>query len=163
MSGIEDEIRAMEQVAGGLEAVDGGARLRILRWAIHRYGGDDALEIATEDDQGRIGYSDFVGLFDAANPTTGVESALVGGYWLQAVEGADDFQSQQVNDALKDLGRGVANITDALAKLERRRPALVRQVAKAGRTRQARKRYRLTTAGLEEVARMLSRLREQDE
>src|SRR5438093_685050 len=75
-----------------------------------------------------VTYGAFVDLFDAATPKTDPERALIGAYWFQVVGGASDFQSQQVNEALKDVGHGVGNITDALSKLQRRKPALVRQV-----------------------------------
>ena len=105
-------------------------------------------------------YGAFVDLFDAATPKTDPERALIGAYWFQVVGGASDFQSQQVNEALKDVGHGVGNITDALSKLQRRKPALVRQVAKSGRTRQARKRYKITSAGIGAVHGMTRRVEE---
>jgi hypothetical protein len=44
-----------------------------------------------------------------------------------------------------------------LGALQGRKPALVRQVAKSGRTRQARKKYKLTTAGISAVRAMIAR------
>jgi hypothetical protein len=96
-------------------------------------------------------------LFDSAAPKTDPERALVGGYWFQSVRDRADFQAQEVNTALKDVGQGIGNITEAFSALQERSPALVRQVAKSGRTRQARKKYKLTTAGTSAVRQMLAR------
>ncbi len=78
------------------------------------------------------------------------------GYWFQVVQNQADFVGQAVNNALKDVGHGVGNITNALSSLQSRKPALVRQVAKSGRTQQARKKYKLTTAGVSAVRAMMN-------
>ncbi len=70
-------------------------------------------------------------------------------------ENADDFASAQVNAQLKHLGHRVDNITRAIDALISEKPALVIQVRKSGSTRQARKLYRVTDAGAQEVQRML--------
>jgi hypothetical protein len=89
-------------------------------------------------------------------PKTEAERALAGAYWFQVIQGQADFQGQQVNNELKNVGHGVSNITVALGKLQNQKPALVRQVAKSGRSRQARKKYKLTTAGISAAKAMIS-------
>jgi hypothetical protein len=101
-------------------------------------------------------YEDLADLYNAANPTSDVQRALVAGYWFQVVEGNTTFASQTLNTALKDLGHGLSNITKALTALQQQRPALASQVKKAGKSRQARKVYKLTRAGITEVERMLA-------
>jgi len=173
---VEDpEIKAMSEITAALERIeDSEARTRILSWATTRFApnvrvssgggaaGRDGARAGGDGDQhgddgaGTQEYAVFVDLFDAARPRTEPERALVGGYWFQVVQGASDFPSMSVNNALKDIGHGVSNITDALSKLQNRKPAAqIRQVAKSGRSRQGRKRYKLTTAGVAEVKRML--------
>ncbi|MCA1694400.1 MAG: hypothetical protein LC749_06575 [Actinobacteria bacterium] len=90
------------------------------------------------------------------NPTTDIDRALTGGYWFQVVKASPCFQAQQVNNVLKDVGHGVENIARALTNLQERSPALVRQLSKSGRTKQARKTYKLTTAGVAAIATRLS-------
>jgi len=90
-------------------------------------------------------------LLDRADPSNRQERILTVAYWLQVEQGQAEWTSQAVNDLLKDLGEGVPNITDALASLVGRRPSLVRQIRKTGRTQQARKRYSLTEAGRQVV------------
>jgi hypothetical protein len=161
------EIGAMSQVASALADLDDGARARVLEWALKRY--DVKLRPARgasggggNGGRGSVGdgfisqeFDVFADLFDAASPKTETDRALVGGYWFQVVQGSADFGGQAVNDALKDVGHGVSNITNALSKLQNRKPALVRQVAKSGRSQQARKKYKLTTAGISAVQKMM--------
>jgi hypothetical protein len=167
----DKEVEAMGSVAAALEDLEDDATVRVLRWAAQRFAGehaDSVLGAATgtqgsgAGDDGGSGagepaaFEDFVDLFDTASPGTAPQRALVGGYWFQVVRGGSDFGAQDVNTALKDLGHGVSNITDALGALQERKPALVRQVGKSGRTRQARKTYKLTQAGITAVMKMLS-------
>lgn len=56
----------------------------------------------------------------------------------------------------KHLGHGEQNITDALNKLMQKQPALIRQVRKDGKTKQARKRYALTDPGRRVVMDLLA-------
>jgi hypothetical protein len=77
-------------------------------------------------------------------------------YWFQVVQGQTDVDSQKVNTELKQLGHGMKNITSAFSELIRERPQLVLQVRKAGSTRQARKRYRLTAEGIKKVKALMS-------
>jgi hypothetical protein len=171
MAQEDPEIKAMGTVAGALSNLDSDAQTRVLHWAFTRFnitppsgrgsgagsrgGGTPGVEINGNGHEGAE-FQAFVDLFDAARPRTDAERALIGGYWFQVVGGSTDFQAQQVNTALKDVGHGVENITNALSSLQERSPALVRQVAKSGRTRQARKKYKLTTAGAAAVRRMLA-------
>jgi hypothetical protein len=172
MAQEDPEIKAMGTIAGALVDLDKEAQARVLDWAARRFdvslpsGGSPSGRGRREGRNGGGGsdlnppedveFQDFVDLFDGAGPRTDAERALVGGYWFQIIGGSSDFQSQEVNTALKDVGHGVGNITQALDQLQNRSPALVRQVAKSGRTRQARKKYKLTTAGTAAVRRMLA-------
>lgn len=161
------EISAMSTIAGALTGLDEDARRRVLDWAAKRFdinltfersrkksSGADAQDGESTEQQ-QEDFAVFADLFDAANPKSEAERALVGGYWFQVVEGSQDFQGQPVNNSLKDVGRGVSNITVALGNLQERKPALVRQVSKSGRSKQARKKYKLTSAGISTVEAML--------
>jgi len=172
MAQEDPEIHAMGTIAGALVDLDSEAQARVLDWAARRFNvsipsgggassrgrGDGRNDGGGPDHNppGDVEFQDFVDLYDSAGPRTDADRALVGGYWFQIVGGNSDFQAQEVNTALKDVGNGVGNITQALDQLQSRTPALVRQVAKSGRSRQARKKYKLTTAGTAAVRRMLA-------
>jgi hypothetical protein len=160
MTGEDLEIRAIQKVAEALKDLENDQRARVIDWAAKRFAvelpnaskrnisrrGDNANGEKTSSE-----YSDFADLFDVATPKNDSGKALVGGYWFQVVQGGTDFTGLQVNDALKNLGHGVGNITTALGNLQKQKPALVRQVEKSGRSKQARKKYKLTQAGISAV------------
>ena len=73
------------------------------------------------------------------------------GYWLQVCNKAESFDSQRANTELKNLGHGVPNITKAIDGLKAQNPALALQLKKAGTTRQARKVYKITVAGVKAI------------
>lgn len=164
---LANEIRAMQSVAQALAGLDADSTRRVLKWAVDRYQVKPAAPVpppevehvapAAQYPQSRESFGDFADLFDAANPESGVENALVAGYWFQAVQKHAELDSQQLNSALKNLGRPSSNITRDLDSLMTRTPRLVIQVRKDGNTKQARKRYKLTTEGVRAVERMLTR------
>jgi hypothetical protein len=156
----DPELDAMSTIADALSKVsEPEAQARVLRWAADRFGVKEitAKKVEkqpeeTEPKPDAHKFDDFVDLFDAVNPTTDVERALTGAYWLQALQGGQSWQSYQVNTLLKDTGHGIGNITDALDGAQSRKPALVRQMAKSGKSKQARKTYKLTTSGVSYIA-----------
>ena len=94
-------------------------------------------------------------LFSMADLRNDPERALFGAYWLQEIGGQPDFDSASLNRELKHLGHAASNITSALTSLMTKRPQLVVQTRKSGASRQARKKYKLTSAGVQKVKAML--------
>lgn len=160
---VEDpELQAMATIKGALDSLETPeARERVLRWAAERSGLGPPLRAGGASSQRSGGDSgggevtDIPGLFNAADPSTDPQRALVVGYWFQQVQMQPDFSSQQVNAELKNLGHGVGNITDAFTSLMDRRPRLVIQTHKSGKAKQARKKYKLTTEGIRAVQTMM--------
>ena len=97
---------------------------------------------------------DFAEFYHYCNADSEPERALVAAYWGQEFELVNPFESQAVNDALKRLGYPISNITRALGDLAGGRPQLIMQIEKSGRTKQARKKYRVTDAGIRTVNHM---------
>lgn len=167
---IDPEIAAMTDVSRALADLGEEARGRVLRWAAERYGitylkpaHNKPKDDAEEDNDSRGGgsgdsqtFTTIDELFEVASAKTNTQKALVAAYWFQVIEGNVGFQSQALNTALKNMGIGIANITDALSSAESAKPALVMQVAKTGKTRQARKTYKLTSAGISAVKALLT-------
>jgi len=102
-------------------------------------------------------FEDLASLSASARPTDGPEKALVVAYWKQIREQLPEWTAQAVNTELKHMGEQLPNITGTLNLLKDRKPALVVQLKKSGNTRQARKQYKLTSAGIKEVETMLAR------
>ncbi len=157
------EIEAMRTLEEALEALDEGARSRVLQWAWSRFGstprssGTAPLQSAPTSLGNTSDFATFAELFDAASPTIERDKALVAAYWAQICQGQQTFQSQSLNNDLKDLGHGVGNITEALTQLKAYRPALILQLKKSGLSKQARKTYKLTEEGARRVRRMISK------
>ena len=156
----DEELAAMARMDRILRALSSDSAARAIRWIAERYGvgsaGSGPRPASTASIPGAVGVPiDLAELFAQANPGTLNEKALVASYWFQAVNGTTDLDAQTINTELKQLGHGIKNITAAFAELISSRPQLAIQVRKAGNTKQARKRYRLTTEGLKRVRLML--------
>jgi hypothetical protein len=155
-----DELEAMKAVADVLEPLDPPARNRVLHWANAKYAVPSELRQGGASAPADVPavpaaeFSEFADLFYAVEPQSIAERALVAAYWLAGPAG-EPFQSQALNGLLKDLGYQAANITDALSQNMRERPALIVQIKKSGSTRQARKSYKITDAGMRKVRSMI--------
>jgi hypothetical protein len=97
----------------------------------------------------------FAELYDACDPTSTGEKALVGAYWVQVLTGKSTWSSFEVNKILKDLGHGDSTINRTFSNLMGQKPAKVLQVRRSGSTRQARKTYKLTAEGIKSVKAMM--------
>lgn len=163
--GDDPEIAAMSLVASALKDLQPDEQTRVLDWAVKKFGvaigstgartagavqGGTAARVAEDGT-----FTEFAELFAAASPKTDINKALVAGYWAQIIGNKASFQSQELNSDLKHLGHHIGNITQALDSLIAMKPQLVLQLRKDGNTRQARKTYKLSTAGVDVVKKML--------
>ncbi|MFK3836623.1 hypothetical protein [Microbacterium sp. NPDC087868] len=168
------EIEAMGTVSKALAGIDEDARGRVIRWVAERYGisvstaksrgavndqvdqddedGEDDAEIETG---GGGGYSHFAELYDASGASTHGDGMLVAAYWVQILRGQESFGSLELNKLLKDLGHGVTGTAKVMTNLIGKKPALILQLKKSGKSKQARKTYKLTDAGRKAVEQMI--------
>jgi hypothetical protein len=165
----DEEFEAIRTVYTALEALDNDARTRVLNYIISRL--NIATEIEPEDETAEAAanqdavlrqeqsqapkYESFAELFDAAQPSGNANMALVAGYWLQVCQGQGDFDGQSANTELKHLGQRIENITVAMNSLSGQKPALAIQLRKSGKSKQARKTYKVTIAGIKAVEAMI--------
>lgn len=166
----DKQLAAMQKVVEALGGLDEGDLRVVLGFIGMRYGAikvppsragvvvADAAGTASGDGGAAMPgtFNAFHDLYHAANPATESEKALVAGYWVQVCQQNEGFESFTANSALKDMGYTVSNITRALDVLMAQEPKYVMQIKKTGTSRQARKVYKLTTAGLKRVAEMLN-------
>ena len=173
------DLKAIETILTSLEPFDDMERQRILGFVISRLGLPSKLQgpglvastsSSTQDlaqpggskvDLG--GVSDLAELMAAAHPQTDNDRALIAAAFLQSENGTKDLTGQQINAALKELGHSCSNITMAMSALMNARPALVIQTRKSGRTKQARKLYRVTTSGFSHVQAMVNGIENDEE
>jgi hypothetical protein len=158
----DKEIEALSLVAGALEHLDQEAVQRVLTWAAAKHNvsfANPAAKRGAEDidnDDNQNGYSSFADFYDAANPHTENDKVLVAAYWVQELQKTEEWDSQSLNDLLKNLGHPISNITRTLDRLQAEKPRLAMQTLKSGKSKQGRKRYKLTVEGSKSVKKMLS-------
>ncbi len=154
----------MSIASAAIEKIDDNeARMRVVEWLAKRFGATPQFSVATDttateanNEQGEtVAFALFSDLYDSANPSTNMARALVGGYWIQVQGRQQTWDSFNVNKLLKDVGYGIDSISHRLTDAQSQKPALVRQTSKSGKSRQARKKYRLTRAGIKYVQDML--------
>lgn len=153
------ELAAMQTVYEALEGLDEPARQRTLVWAADRLDlklSNSQRRKSDGDDIEPVAFTDVAELAHAAQPANGTEYALVAAYWLQVVEEKDGWSGNEVNSLLKNLGHGLSNVTTTMNGLIKRKPALVMQTGKSGRSAQAKKTYKLTISGVGDVKKMIS-------
>lgn len=161
----------MKAVAEALSVLDAEATSRVLRWAAERFGNIQlpaaanagSVDVEVENNNGvpppngaKPEYESLAELHAALSPDTDAERALIAAYWFQCIEGMPEFGAQTINTALRDLGRRISNITTAFSSLMGQKPQLVVQLKKSGGAKQARKTYKLTTAGRTKVEDMIN-------
>ncbi len=164
MSDAIAELEAMKKVAQAIEDLEPEGRARVLRWAADHYAVGEVKQrakvapiddVPVDVDKNPLQSFETIGdLFARTQPSSDAEKALVAGYWLQVEQGSSDFGTQEINGELKHLGYGVGNITRAFEMLKKTRPQQVIQLRKAGSTKQARKTFKLTDAGVKVVEAM---------
>jgi hypothetical protein len=161
-----EEFEAMGSIATTLKKLPEEARGRVLEYMIKLFAKKQLITAPAESDASTQEtqraddaqtFADFPSLFGAATTDTGTERALLAGYYLQVVKGLPDFDSFSANKELRHVGYEAANITRDFDNLMVRTPALMMQTKKLGSTKQARKQYRLTAAGINLVKEMLGR------
>jgi hypothetical protein len=145
------EVRALGRVVDAVDGLDASAIQRVLEWAWKRFVGAGAPEPGASRAATPAEPTDLADLYVAARPATDADKVLVVAYWHQVSTGKENLDAQTIHRDLKNLGHGVGNVTRACSALIREKPQLMIQVKKAGSTRQARKQYRLTAAGLQRV------------
>lgn len=95
--------------------------------------------------------------FAATTPNTDWEKGLVVATYLQIKNEMSDFTGFQVNKELKNLGHGMANITSTFDVCIEKKPQLILQLRKEGKSRQAQKKYKVSAEGIKYVKTLLGK------
>lgn len=163
----DKQIVAIQKIVDALDSLEDEGDLGVVLGFINlRYGPNHlSSSIALQSSHALVGSTtpsnsnlpisgSFPDFYHSTNPQTDGEKALVSGYWIQKCNGAESFDSFSVNQQLKDMGYPIGNITRAFDWLMSQKPQLVHQVKKSGSTKQARKLFKVTQAGLTHVEKM---------
>ena len=93
--------------------------------------------------------------FSDASPNNEWEKALIVAAYLQVKNGLADITSFDVNKQLKNLGHASANITQAFDGNINRKPQFILQLRKDGKSKQAKKKYKVSGEGIKYANSML--------
>jgi hypothetical protein len=167
---IDPELRAMITVYEALKDLDDEAKGRVIEWVSGKFELERSERFYPEDDRnpveapfeekGLLDFGSVAEAFGAANPKNTPDKALVVAAYLQASKGGTDISGREINRELTQIGHGVNNITRAVEPLIKKKPQLLIQTRKEGKTKQAQKKYRVTSEGFMFVKRLVNRVEE---
>ena len=119
--------------------------------------------LGSEDSKSLDGFESLADLFSVANVKTDQEKVLLSASYLQMKNSLPDLTGREINKELQNLGHGVANITNTITGLMVKKPKLMIQTHKSGKTKQAQKKYKVTIEGLATAKKYINLVNESDE
>ena len=156
----DPELESMAKMNDALETLSEEQRRRVLLWALDKFqvplGNSIKVVNSKESVPRQLGsteFADLASLFEACDPTSDREKALIAGYWLQLSSSGKEWDTESANEELKELGHGINNIALAVHGLK---PKFVLQTKMQSEDGKKRKQYRLTTLGMKKVRDMIS-------
>lgn len=161
----DEEIEVMSTVYQAMKELGNDSQLRILNWLTDKFQLNRELNRLKEH-KDKINDGSYKGsdidrfssideLFSHVDPKGTGQKVLVVASFLQVKYQKTDLTGREINQDLRNLGHGVKNITAAIQPLIDRKPKLMIQTRKAGATKQAQKKYKVTSEGLKVVREML--------
>ncbi len=161
---LDPELKAMNDAYKVLNGLDEGTRARVVNWLISKFSINRAKSITTssaqvgmENNAGSISsFTSIADLFGKTTFKTESDKALLVAAYLQLKENKEELTSREINKELNHLGHGVSNITVAIGVLINRKPNLMMQTRKEGKSQQAQKKYKVTMEGLKAAEAMVS-------
>lgn len=158
----DDELDVMSVVYEELKKIDDEAKQRVLDWVAGKFSlrpSKNAIEgtkIPVGESISIESFSSVADAFTATSPEIDRDKALIVAAFLQRNLGKDEITGYEINSELRQLGHGLNNVTDAIDQMMDRKPKLMMQVKKEGKTKQARKKYKVTVEGFKAVQHMLT-------
>ena len=163
---MEPELEAMNNVFLALKDLEDDAKQRVISWAIGRFslsakptktpdpfaGSGETDEIQNKD---FTSFDSAADVFSKANVKHEPDKVLVIASYLQQKNGSE-LTGREINKELIHLGHGVGNITNAITSLIKRKPKLMIQTRKEGKSKQAQKKYKVTGEGIKSALKMIS-------
>ncbi len=181
---LDPEIKAMSDVLQALEGLEESTRTRVLKWAISKYQLEDIMLVEGSPQKTKLkkgldesstggnmrnsvdatsisDFSDLGEFYSQVDPNTDSEKVLTIGVHYQMNMGYEDLNSADLNKELKHLGYRVSNVTVSISLLMKKKPALMIQTRKEGNSKQSRKKYRVTQAGIKYIEQLLNKSNEE--
>ena len=164
--GFEPELKAMNDVYDALKNLEDEAKKRVIDWVIGKFSlGQQKRKLAaaseeTSEDSGakRVEFTSFksvADLFAKTNLRTDADKVLIMAAYLQETKNVGELAGREINKQLHHLGHGVSNITATITSLMNKKPQLMIQTRKEGKTKQAQKKYKVTDEGFATAKKMI--------
>ena len=172
---MDPELEALSKVNDAIKNLPEDAKIRVVAWLINKYSiysnqpanasmppkkllsenGVEEKEIVEGDGQQIASFSSPAEFFAKCSPSKPSEKILVIAAYLQTKNSEKDLSGFEINQVLKNMGHKVENITHKMDTLMGQKPQLMIQTKKSGNSRQAKKSYRVTDAGIKEVEKLI--------
>lgn len=173
-SSNDKELLVMSEVYKKIKDLTDEEKMRVLDWLANKFSLTSASSSqkkntptgAPQRDESSDNLKSFDSLADVfavANVKTDQEKVLLSASYLQLKNDAADLTGREINKELQQLGHGVGNITNTITGLMARKPKLMIQTHKSGKTKQAQKKYKVTTEGLAVAKKYLAQTTESDD
>lgn len=158
----DDELEVMGAVYNEFMRVDDEAKQRVLDWIAGKFSlisSKNAIT-GTKPLAGETitieSFDSVADAFTTASPEIDRDKALIVAAFLQRKMGKGEITGYEINQELRQLGHGLRNVTDAMSQMMEKKPKLMIQVKKEGKSKQARKKYKVTSEGFKAVQEMLT-------
>ena len=163
---FEPELKAMNDVYDALKNLEDEAKKRVIDWVIGKLSlGQQKRKLAgvpeeTSEDFGAkiveiTSFKSVADLFAKTNLKTDADKVLIIAAYLQETKNVGELSGREINKELHHLGHGVSNITAAITSLMNKKPQLMIQTRKEGKTKQAQKKYKVTAEGFASAKKMI--------
>ena len=164
---INPELKAMHDAYEAIEALgDDESKARVIRWLFSKFSvaGSKLHTLQSTISKSEIlhtkvdipSYETVADIFSHASPRTCSDKVLIVASFLQEKYEKSELTGLEINNELRHLGHGVSNITVAIQGLIDKKPKLMIQTRKEGKSRQAHKKYKVTVEGIKIAKEMLT-------
>lgn len=170
---IDPELKAMHGAYEAIEALDDDeSKARVIKWLFSKFSvagsklhtsQNTISESETLHTKVDIpSYETVADIFSHASPRTESDKVLIVASFLQDKYGKSELTGREIHKELQHLGHGVSNITMAIQGLIDKKPKLMIQTRKEGKSKQAHKKYKVTVEGIKIAKEMLTTFEDEE-
>lgn len=174
---MDPELEALSKINDTINDLPEDAKIRVVAWLINKYSiysnqpvnasvspkkllsenGVEEKEIVDGNDQLIATFSNPADLFAKCSPSKSGEKILVVAAYLQTKNSGKDLSGYEINQVLKNMGHKVESFSHRMDTLMGQKPQLMIQTKKCGNSKQGKKSYRVTDAGMKEVEKLINK------
>lgn len=155
----DPELKAITTVYEALKDLEQSAQNRVLKWLQSKFSVQASSlvnEPMSDEKKNFSAFESIADLMGIAHARTDSDRVLLTAAFLQEKFQKPELAGREINRELHHLGHRVANITNTISSLMNKRPQLMIQTKKEGKSQQAQKKYRVTVEGIKAANEILS-------